>query len=194
MNQTDITFDSVVEELRNILQRTYGSVDSISTATPQMNTAVIAGVTYIYGVMSWNVTTTDRWGVAVLAPREQIFGDIDRANKDAIIVVVVVTLGVVLIIGGVMWWIVTPLSTLAQAMKRLTVFDFAALQEGKLLDVRSFVAEISYIQETFGTMVRAFAGGIRTNKLLVNSDTQENTNPPKRSKSGILGTPEVRVN
>ncbi|KAJ3081103.1 hypothetical protein HK102_002583, partial [Quaeritorhiza haematococci] len=120
------------------------------------------------------------------------FGDIDRANKDAIIVVVVVTLGVVLIIGGVMWWIVTPLSILAQAMKRLTVFGFAALQEGKLLDVRSFVAEISYIQETFGTMVRAFAGGIRTNKLLVNPTTRDDANPEKGVKYAISGSSEGR--
>ncbi|KAJ3082461.1 hypothetical protein HK102_001663 [Quaeritorhiza haematococci] len=153
-NNTNVTFDSVVVELRTTLMQRYSSTVKISE-TPQTAEAMFQGVNYVYTLMSFNVTTTDRYTIAVLAPRDQIYGDIDKANRDAIIVVVVVTIAVAALIGLLMWWIVRPLGTLSQAMERLTSFDFAALENGTLLEVRSYVAEIFNIQDTFGTMVKA---------------------------------------
>ncbi|KAJ3085327.1 hypothetical protein HK102_000112, partial [Quaeritorhiza haematococci] len=153
-NKTNATFDGVVVDLRTTLMQRYSSTMQIS-GTPQVAEAVFDGVNYVYTIMSFNVTTTDRYTIAVLAPRDQIYGDIDKANRDAIIVVSVVTIGVAALVGLLMWSIVRPLGTLSLAMERLTSFDFAALESGTLLDVRSYVTEIFNIQDTFSTMVKA---------------------------------------
>ncbi|KAJ3085326.1 hypothetical protein HK102_000111 [Quaeritorhiza haematococci] len=153
-NKTNATFDGVVVDLRTTLMKRYSSTMQIS-GTPQVAEAVFQGVNYVYTLMSFNVTTTDRYTIAVLAPRDQIYGEIDKANRDATIVVTVVTIGVSALIGLLMWYIVKPLGTLSLAMERLTSFDFAALENGTLLEVRSYVTEIFNIQDTFSTMVKA---------------------------------------
>ncbi|KAJ3089966.1 hypothetical protein HK102_005041 [Quaeritorhiza haematococci] len=140
-SDSTLVFDSIVVELMEGLRQEYKSTEKIPKA-PQLKEVTFQGVRYVYGVMSWNVTSTDRWGIAVLAPREQIYGDIDRANNNAIIVVTVVTCGVVAIIGLIMWWVLRPLGKLAQGMERLTVFEFSALEDGNLLNIRSVVTEV----------------------------------------------------
>ncbi|KAJ3086039.1 hypothetical protein HK102_013571 [Quaeritorhiza haematococci] len=161
-------FDSVVSSLQTALKTRFLSAPFNTTGNTTLQfTESFNGTQYIIGFASWNVTAYDRWTLAVMAPREQVYGPIDSANQRATIVVVVVTVGVLLTSGAAMFVIVRPLGAVAAAMKRLTNFDFTVLEGGNLMHVNSLVAEIAYIQDTFTTMVRAFAGGIRTNKIMV---------------------------
>ncbi|KAJ3086661.1 hypothetical protein HK102_012743 [Quaeritorhiza haematococci] len=197
-----LTFDSVVVSLQKTLKAKFlrssqASGDNtrmsntISNETLQINVD-INGTEYIVGLSSLNVTAYDRWVLAVMAPREQIYGPIDRANNHAIIVVVVVTFAVLIATAIIMFLIVKPLAEVATAMQKLTTFDFSVLEGGRLLNVNSLVAEITYIQETFTMMVKAFAAGIRTNKLLL-ADTRNNTSgygiKASNNVMDVAGTP-----
>ncbi|KAJ3069870.1 hypothetical protein HK102_006819 [Quaeritorhiza haematococci] len=128
-----------------------------------------------------------------MAPREQIYGPIDQANRYAIIVVVVVTMLVLIVTTVIMFFIVRPLAAVAMAMQKLTTFDFTVLEGGNLLTVDSLVTEIVYIQETFTTMVRAFAAGLRTNKLLIAgaraSASVSSVMKESSARASLLGTP-----
>ncbi|KAJ3068074.1 hypothetical protein HK102_007268, partial [Quaeritorhiza haematococci] len=169
IDQSNRTFDSISEGVRSELFTTYPSgFSSIPVNVPQIFERRINGTDFIISVMALNLTKVDKYVLATVVPREEVFGEIDDANRNTIIIFVAVTVGVVLLFAPVMWMLLRPLYKLSVAMERLTRFEFAALEGGKLLDIRSGVTEIADIQKAFSTMVKAFAGGIRTNRLIVN--------------------------
>ncbi|KAJ3085042.1 hypothetical protein HK102_000372 [Quaeritorhiza haematococci] len=125
------------------LDRLLVNTASVLPSTPPAPTSKSGfnGTQYLIGFTSWNVTAYDQWTLAVMAPREQVYGPIDDANRRATIVVIVVTVAVLILSGGAMLVIMRPLAAVAAAMKRLTNFDFAVLEGGNLLNVNSLVAE-----------------------------------------------------
>ncbi|KAJ3089126.1 hypothetical protein HK102_007137 [Quaeritorhiza haematococci] len=153
-DKTNRTFDSISESVRADLKLLYGSFDKIPY-TPQIWDRNINGIDYIVGVASFNFTNANKYTLAAVIPRNQAFSSIDKANRDSIIIYVVVTVGVVTVFGSMMWFILKPLHTLSVAMERLAQLDFAALENGKLLDISSVITEISAIQNNFSVMVKA---------------------------------------
>ncbi|KAJ3185806.1 hypothetical protein HDU85_001174 [Gaertneriomyces sp. JEL0708] len=106
------------------------------------------------------------WILVVAMPRADFFGNVDKTRKTSVgIAAGIGVLGAVL--SAILSFIVLrPLARLAHSMKQLTKFDFSSL-EGGALDARSHILEIRKLQQTFSTMVNAFAAGIRKNKALV---------------------------
>ncbi|KAJ3084927.1 hypothetical protein HK102_000504 [Quaeritorhiza haematococci] len=146
---------------------TLGSPSAIPSAGPILYDQTFGTTTFVYSAIAFNVTRSDKWVVCSLALRQEIYGKIEEANRRAMLVVVLVAVGVFLTTGVGMWGLaVRPLRRLAVAMEKLSVFDFATLEKGDLLNVQSLVREIYVIQETFSIMVKAFAGGIRSNRSL----------------------------
>ncbi|KAJ3091126.1 hypothetical protein HK102_001594 [Quaeritorhiza haematococci] len=169
IDQTNRTFDSISEGVRTELKAIYNSsFSSIPVNIPQIWERRINGTDFIISVMALNLTKVDKYILATVVPREDVFGQIDAANRNTIIIFVVVTVAVVGVIAPLIWMILKPLHKLAVAMERLTQFEFSVLESGTLLDIRSMVTEIANIQNAFSTMVKAFAGGIRTNRLIIN--------------------------
>ncbi|KAJ3085839.1 hypothetical protein HK102_013787 [Quaeritorhiza haematococci] len=172
IDRANRTFDSISEGVRTELNTIYNSsFTSIPVNMPQIWERRINGTDFIISVMALNLTKVDKYILATVVPREDVFGQIDAANRNTIIIFVAVTIGVVVAFTPLMWMILRPLHKLAVAMDRLTQFEFSALENGTLLDIRSFVTEIANIQSAFRTMVKAFAGGIRTNRLIINRST-----------------------
>ncbi|KAJ3072443.1 hypothetical protein HK102_006233 [Quaeritorhiza haematococci] len=135
------TWDSIAEHVRADLKTLYGSYANIPT-TPQILYRRINGTDFVVSVSAFNLTEVNTYILAAVVPYEQVFGNIDRANRNSIIIFIVVTVGVVIISGVAMWLSLKPLYTLSVAMESLTQFDFGVLAEGKLLDVRSFIMEV----------------------------------------------------
>ncbi|KAJ3085439.1 hypothetical protein HK102_014167 [Quaeritorhiza haematococci] len=181
------TWDSIAENVRTDLKTLYGSYANIPT-TPQILYRRINDTDFVVSVSAFNLTEVDTYILAAVVPYDQVFGNIDRANGNSIIIFIVVTVGVVSISGVAMWFSLKPLYTLSVAMESLTRFDFAVLEEGKLLDVRSFIMEIAHIQTTFSVMVKAFAGGIRSNRMLVGPSSAVTNSGPVTSGGAVEDT------
>ncbi|KAJ3276695.1 hypothetical protein HK104_003637 [Borealophlyctis nickersoniae] len=128
------------------------------------------------------------WQVVVAVPRED-FGGIDKSiNKSIIIIAVLSTVGLMLI-GAVSFGLTMPLKTLGKRMSEVTQMKFSALEQGRL-NRRSIIKEIANLEDTFHTMVKAFASGIRKNADLVgrrgvtNTHLASSTTNMNQNKSG----------
>ncbi|KNC96431.1 uncharacterized protein SPPG_08025 [Spizellomyces punctatus DAOM BR117] len=100
-------------------------------------------------------------------PREYIFGKIDKAAKRAMALSIGLGVGIVIVVSALFVAVTMPLSRLGNAMQLLTKLDFAALEQGRILEIDSHISEVRRIQATFGTMVKAFAGGIKKNREMI---------------------------
>ncbi|KAJ3144388.1 hypothetical protein HK101_002713 [Irineochytrium annulatum] len=106
------------------------------------------------------------WVLVIAVPRSDFFGNIDKMNKNVLIIAICVSVGGIALTALVSFLSLRPLSVLVQAMGLLTKLDFTAL-EGNILEARSSIAEVRQLQVTFSTMCKAFASGLRKNKELV---------------------------
>ncbi|KAJ3068741.1 hypothetical protein HK102_007098, partial [Quaeritorhiza haematococci] len=181
------TWDSIAENVRTDLKNLYGAYANIPT-TPQILYRRINDIDFVVSVSAFNLTEVNTYILAAVVPYDQVFGNIDRANRNSIIIFIVVTVGVVAISAVAMWFSLRPLYTLSVAMESLTQFDFGVLEQGKLLDIRSFIMEIAHIQNTFSVMVKAFAGGIRSNRMLVGPSSAVKSSGPVTSGGTVEDT------
>ncbi|KAJ3084928.1 hypothetical protein HK102_000505 [Quaeritorhiza haematococci] len=162
-----------------------GSPSAIPSTSPILYDHTFGTVNLVYGAVAFNVTRSDKWIMCSVTFREEIYGRIEEGNRKVLIIVAVVAVGVFLASGLGMWGLaVRPLNRLAIAMDRLTVFDFATLENGDLLNVQSLIREIYVIQKTFSMMVKAFAGGIRSNRALQKQTQSPGTSLNSSSKTG----------
>ncbi|KAI9101895.1 hypothetical protein DFS34DRAFT_591720 [Phlyctochytrium arcticum] len=100
-------------------------------------------------------------------PRYEIYGTIDAARLRSIRTSIGISVAMAVLISLVYIAVVLPLMNLAKAMKTLTKLDFGTLEESNMLNERSWIWELRNVQITFATMVKAFAGAIKKNKVFV---------------------------
>ncbi|KAJ3160751.1 hypothetical protein HDU88_007857 [Geranomyces variabilis] len=130
--------------------------------------SIIEGAAWILNVGSVEMTTysSDNLVLVVATPRAAIFAKIDAAQVRSVAIAVGLSVAIAVLMAVLFALIVNPLRHLARAMAMLTQMDFAALDNGKILEETSHISEIRNVQVTFTTMVRAFAGGIKKNREL----------------------------
>ncbi|KAJ3012093.1 hypothetical protein HKX48_006449, partial [Thoreauomyces humboldtii] len=84
-----------------------------------------------------------------------VFSRTDTAKRLSLALAVGLGVGTTLLMGLGFAVLLVPLRHLAKAMEALTLMDFSALDSGRVLDEKSFIAEIRIVQKTFSTMVKA---------------------------------------
>ncbi|KAJ3261928.1 hypothetical protein HK104_006794 [Borealophlyctis nickersoniae] len=111
---------------------------------------------------------TDSLLLVAAVSRKEIYGVIDAAKKRSMSMVIGLSVAMGCVVSGVFIAVALPLMKLAKAMSVLTRLDFAMLEQSNILDANSLIWELYNVQVTFSTMVKAFAGGIKKNKEMVN--------------------------
>ncbi|KAJ3156630.1 hypothetical protein HDU86_003854 [Geranomyces michiganensis] len=161
--------DDLSQAIRAQVRARYATIAAIQAQGPgQLFEATVMGASWIIQVDSVTFTeyAQDVLGLVVAIPHSAIFYKIDIAKKRSVGIAAGLSVGIALIMAVIFALIVTPLRHLAQAMGLLTQMDFAALDNGKILEERSYISEIRGVQSSFSTMVKAFAGGIKRNREL----------------------------
>ncbi|KAJ3281473.1 hypothetical protein HK104_011453 [Borealophlyctis nickersoniae] len=174
------TADPGVRSLGQALVAMYGDLTKVpmNDQQPLLASADIDGQPWLINTLYIPAPPQD-WVLVVGMPRKDFFARVDEAQKRGIIVAVVVSIVGALTVSLASFFALRPLGLLAQSMKELTKFDFSSL-EGGMLDQRSFIREISHLQETFSAMVNAFSVSIKKNRSLMagggNSSAESRTN------------------
>ncbi|KAI8815760.1 uncharacterized protein EV422DRAFT_548291 [Fimicolochytrium jonesii] len=146
----------------------------------------IAGTHYIVGIDLAGAQTYPSYPLLLVAaiPREKIYGKIEAAKKRSTGVVIGIAIAVTAFVAAVFIVVALPLLTLAREMEKLTKLDFGSLEASGSLERRSLIWELSKVQTTFATMVKAFAGAIKKNRALVNKSAQ-NGGAVSSTRSGV---------
>ncbi|KAJ3208422.1 hypothetical protein HDU82_002511 [Entophlyctis luteolus] len=100
----------------------------------------------------------------IISTQSDFFASVDKAQDQARILGSIVS--VVGVIAAVLcvYYAMTPLRELAAAMRMLTNLDFSSLEDWESLTKPSYITEVRNLRETFGTMCKAFAAAIRSNR------------------------------
>ncbi|KAJ3154020.1 hypothetical protein HDU89_008889 [Geranomyces variabilis] len=164
--------DDLSQALRAEVRSRYADIAAIQAQGPGQNfEATVMGSSWIIQV--GNVTLTDYsqdvLGLVVAIPHSAVFSKIDSAKSRSIGIAAGLSVGIALIMAVIFALVVTPLRHLAKAMGMLTQMDFAALDNGRILEEQSYISEIRGVQNSFSTMVKAFAGGIKKNRELAHT-------------------------
>ncbi|KAJ3172275.1 hypothetical protein HDU87_008136 [Geranomyces variabilis] len=165
----NVSSDDLSQAIRAEVRARYPSIAAIKAQGSGQNfAATVMGASWIIQVDSVTFTeySQDVLGLVVAIPRKAIFSKIDSAKSRSIGIAAGLSVGIALIMAVIFALIVTPLRHLAKAMGMLTQMDFAALDNGKILEEQSYISEIRGVQNSFSTMVKAFAGGIKKNREL----------------------------
>ncbi|KAJ3294333.1 hypothetical protein HK104_003678 [Borealophlyctis nickersoniae] len=112
-----------------------------------------------------------RWILMLTIPEDDLLGAIKESRKKIIGTSAGVVVGTLIAAAGVTYIITYPLRTLSRIMKEATTFDFSALKNG-YLDARSFIGELSSMQETFNEMIVNFADAIEKSKFVNRNSRQ----------------------
>ncbi|KAI8918231.1 hypothetical protein DFJ77DRAFT_539646 [Powellomyces hirtus] len=111
----------------------------------------------------------------VAFPRDDFFKSIDQSICRGVILIISLSVAGVIAIASIL--IILPLRALGKRMKDVTQMQFSSLEKGAL-ERRSFVREIAHLEDTFFTMVKSFAAGIRmTAGLMDGITTRPSTKP-----------------
>ncbi|KAI8907123.1 hypothetical protein DFJ77DRAFT_476775 [Powellomyces hirtus] len=146
----------------------YPNLAMLASSGPQaLKTKLGDGKDWYIGVRQIAVDDTGNlWTLVVAFPRSDFFASIDRSITKSLIVIVVLAAVGLLVTFGISFAFTIPLRILGTYMTEATGMKFKFLEGGKIED-RSMISEIARLQAAFGTMVKAFAAGIRKNASLV---------------------------
>ncbi|KAJ3009321.1 hypothetical protein HKX48_008029 [Thoreauomyces humboldtii] len=122
----------------------------------------------------WYIATQDLhpdtagavWQIVFAFPRSDFFVGIDRSITKSVILIACLSIAGLLGILAFSYLITLPLTTLGVRMGEVTKMKFSSL-EGKVLSNRNYIGEIASLENTFQTMVQAFAGGIKKNASML---------------------------
>ncbi|KAJ3153290.1 hypothetical protein HDU89_000921 [Geranomyces variabilis] len=122
-------------------------------------------------------------------PRSDVYGSIDHSRTQALSISLGIASGMAVLSVILFILVVIPLFKLARAMGILTKLDFGQLEKSNVLDDRSFIWEVRKVQEVFGLMVKAFAGGLKRNKAMVSAAIQESTSSGNTRRKASEASP-----
>ncbi|KAJ3298897.1 hypothetical protein HK104_010200, partial [Borealophlyctis nickersoniae] len=184
--------DDLVLSVRASVQNRFGVFPNVPVSADVVRYEdTISGETWIMNVkvIPFGDYADGRLLLVTGVPREDIFGRVDAARNRSIGVAAGISAAVIVVVSVIFVLVVLPLARLAQAMETLTQLDFATLENGNLLEARSFIWELFQVQRTFSTMVKAFAGGIKKNRELANRTelTTSLLNTPSAAKTQQSG-------
>ncbi|KAI8912899.1 hypothetical protein DFJ77DRAFT_440961 [Powellomyces hirtus] len=166
--QSNETFSPI---LTAFVESTFKDINNVpESVTSQLQAKLDGKEDWIVLVSRIQVTSySDDVIVLVSAtPRKLIFERIDKARTRAMAIAIGLGISIVIVISSLFVLVTVPLRRLGTAMKMLTKMNFASLEDGSILKADSHITELRWIQQTFSTMVKAFAGGIKKNKEMVN--------------------------
>ncbi|KAI8807226.1 hypothetical protein BJ742DRAFT_740016 [Cladochytrium replicatum] len=178
--QANTTTDSTISSLVVAMQQysnTNGTDGFVSPTIFDSPTMMLYG--YVAGSLELFLVRADllsvmeaNWVAVVAIPYDGFFGTVDLVRVRTIIsaaVLGVVRLTLTLFLS---YFTVRPLTALSRVTRktikmitRLTKFDFSLL-EGETVDGWSRITEINVVQDTFMTMVRAFAVYLKINRAI----------------------------
>ncbi|KAJ3149092.1 hypothetical protein HDU86_007035 [Geranomyces michiganensis] len=170
--------DALSQAFADYLKAIYiGRFFDIATQQITKSEVVIAGTRWIMMSQAMHMNSyTDQDLLLITAiPRADVYGSIDHSRTQALSISLGIASGMAVVSVILFILIVIPLFKLARAMGILTKLDFGQLEKSHILDDRSFIWEVRKVQEVFGLMVKAFAGGLKRNKAMVTAQIQEGT-------------------
>ncbi|KAJ3318257.1 hypothetical protein HDU76_000881 [Blyttiomyces sp. JEL0837] len=155
------------------LQSQYGTLSNLPNTTSQMLN--IAGDTWIVNTATMYTPHSGQpYQIFLCVLRSDYYGASEAAFKKALIIAIVLTVVGLIFVVGLGYFAVRPLQSLVVSMQTLTHFDFSVLENGDLTN-RSLIKEIYQVENTFITMVKAFAAAIRNNKELTSRNRTTST-------------------
>ncbi|KAI8823187.1 uncharacterized protein EV422DRAFT_523664 [Fimicolochytrium jonesii] len=160
--------EELSEEIRAVVVGRFGEYSNVPLGEISTFEGVVMGAEWIIlvGGVSFSEFAEERVVLVLATPRLAVFQAVELAQRRSTAIAVGVSCGIAVAMALVFAFIVTPLRQLAKAMSLLTQLDFATLENGHILDQQSWITEIRNMQNTFTTMVRAFAGGLKKNRQL----------------------------
>ncbi|KAJ3284779.1 hypothetical protein HK104_009774 [Borealophlyctis nickersoniae] len=183
------TYDNFTLALRDSVYNRFGNFNmAVGNGFNSYVDSVDGGEPWIINMSPVNFSTyvdTDSVLVVAAIPRKDLFGVIDAAKKRSTSTVIGISVAMGVLVTSVFVAVALPLMKLAKAMGVLTNLDFAQLEESKVMDGNSLIWELYNVQTTFSTMVKAFAGGIKKNKEMVNRIA---TNSGSKSGGGVVSS------
>ncbi|KAJ3411724.1 hypothetical protein HDV05_001784 [Chytridiales sp. JEL 0842] len=160
-----------------------GTIQSIQSFAPQQFSFPALGDDILVNAV-WFVEESKglKWLLVLIIPSNDFLAGIKQSLRDIIIFVCCFCVGVFLVGLLLSWAITAPLRMLKNVMTQATNFDFSALQSG-YLSRRSWLAEISTMEDVFNAMMVKFAEAIKSNRKLVTGSSQ-----PDKSENGVSST------
>ncbi|KAI8585923.1 hypothetical protein BDZ88DRAFT_321610 [Geranomyces variabilis] len=164
---------------------------AIATSDITTSEVVIAGTRWIMLTQAMHMSSySDQDYLLVTAiPRSDVYGSIDHSRTQALSISLGIASGMAVLSVILFILVVIPLFKLARAMNILTKLDFGQLEKSNVLDDRSFIWEVRKVQEVFGLMVKAFAGGLKRNKAMVSAAIQESTSSGNTRRKASEASP-----
>ncbi|KAJ3329523.1 hypothetical protein HDU76_007729 [Blyttiomyces sp. JEL0837] len=170
--------------LGNGLLAQYGSYGNLESQTPDLSKSSNAWLNIIQRNLDdgqpWYMSAAQftvkniSFTLVVGFPRADLFANVDRAEKNGIIVACVIAVVGVIFTVAIIYLSLRPLHRLCVNMKELTKFDFSSLEQGGKQRY-SILAEIREIETVYLTMVLAFASALKRNKALTGGVGQRTT-------------------
>ncbi|KAI8807859.1 hypothetical protein BJ742DRAFT_894738 [Cladochytrium replicatum] len=109
--------------------------------------------------------TTDDFAIVVAIPKSQFTQNINASKTRGTTTAVIIACVTSLLGVGLTLIAAWPLKKMTKNMELATKLDFSMLEGGKFDEGSTFL-EIRNLQRTFNTMIKAFAGAIKSNKKL----------------------------
>ncbi|KAI8807225.1 hypothetical protein BJ742DRAFT_338355 [Cladochytrium replicatum] len=166
---TDLTISSLVSAMQQSAQQS--SQFETQSSSLERTTMTLYGIdsqgsSALYLVRAHLLTEFGTNWIAVVAiPYKGIFGVVDQLHFRAIVIATVLSAAGLTVTVLLACFTVRPLIYLSRATRKLTKLDFSVLEK-KTMDGRSRITEINVLQETFITMVRAFAVFLKMNRAI----------------------------
>ncbi|KAJ3185407.1 hypothetical protein HDU87_000026 [Geranomyces variabilis] len=189
---TQTVVDPLTQAFQQYLNSTY-NVNFFSIATEGITTSdvVIAGTRWVRSgrLMHMSSYTDQDYLLVTAIPRSDVYGSIDHSRTQALSISLGIASAMAVLSVILFILVVIPLFKLARAMGILTKLDFGQLEKSNILDDRSFIWEVRKVQEVFGLMVKAFAGGLKRNKAMVSAAIQESTSSGNTRRKASEASP-----
>ncbi|KAJ3124891.1 hypothetical protein HK101_006024 [Irineochytrium annulatum] len=120
--------DTLIYEAGKALLAAYGG-----SYSKIPNTGATVTFQTSWGGETWIISTKylknpKEWVLVIAVPRSDFFGNIDKANKNVLIIAICVSIGGIALTALVSFLSLRPLSVLVSAMGSLTKLDFTALE------------------------------------------------------------------
>ncbi|RKO89659.1 hypothetical protein BDK51DRAFT_33547, partial [Blyttiomyces helicus] len=163
---------------------TYASITENYTTTATLSD----GKQWYIGASPIIPDNYNSWLIVVAFPRSDFFAQIDESiTKSSILIGILSAFGA-LTTALFAWLFARPLNTLTVSIGLLTQMKFSQLEDGQL-EHRSIIMEIGSLENSFATMVKAFAVGLKKNAQLVSGSS----NIPSRSSMAVSAAPRTRT-
>ncbi|RKO88789.1 hypothetical protein BDK51DRAFT_39837 [Blyttiomyces helicus] len=151
-----------ISQLGAFLLSQFKNYSNIGTNTSWSATLADGGEWYV-AVAPITPDSFSTWAIVLAVPRNDFFSKIDQSITTSATVIIVLSLVGAMAISLFSLIFTIPLKRLLWMIGELTELNFSVLKDDQV-DKRSYISEISKLEEAFAIMVKAFAVGIKKNR------------------------------